>query len=234
MNYTSGVFTCKDNCASNVILFFKIRPFHFLAFYLFQVAADLYKIHVETFSAANMTVLLEVFSLVSSHAHELNSETILQKKLEKVCSILELTAPPIVHFENESYKNFLNFLQNSLVDNPSLSKKMNIEAKLVAVCEDILQIYLKCTELQSSEQKPVLHWILPLGTAKKEELATRTFLAVSASQALSGLEKASFRRHVSQLFPLLVDLVKSEHTSGEVQHVLSNIFQSCIGPIIME
>lgn len=198
----------------------------------------MYKIHLETLSAANIAVLLEVFSLISSHAHQLNSETILQKKLEKVCSILELTAPPIVHFENESYKNYLNFLQNALLDNPSLSEEMNIKAQLVAVCENILQIYLKCTELQSAEKKPtgqpVLHWILPLGTAKKEELATRTFLAVSALQALSGLEKASFRSHVSQLFPLLVDLVKSEHTSGEVQHVLSNIFQSCIGPIIIE
>lgn len=198
----------------------------------------MYKIHLETLSAANIAVLLEVFSLIASHAHQLNSETILQKKLEKVCSILELTAPPVVHFENESYKNYLNFLQNALVDNPSLSEEMNIKAQLVAVCENILQIYLNCTELQSAEKKPtgqpVLRWILPLGTAKKEELATRTFLAVSALQALSGLEKASFRRHVSQLFPLLVDLVKSEHTSGEVQHVLSNIFQSCIGPIIIE
>ncbi|KAL6211075.1 hypothetical protein ACLB2K_016303 [Fragaria x ananassa] len=223
-----------DNLQTASYVVLRVKSHVAMQLLILQVAADLYKIHLETFSAANMTVLLEVFSLVASHAHELNSETILQKKLEKVCSILELTAPPIVHFENESHKNFLNFLQNSLVDNPSLSKKMNIEAKLVAVCEDILQIYLKCTELQSSEQKPVLHWILPLGTAKKEELATRTFLAVSALQALNGLEKASFRRHVSQLFPLLVDLVKSEHTSGEVQHVLSNIFQSCIGPIIRE
>ena len=167
-------------------------------------------------SAANIAALLEVFSHVASHAHQLNSETVVQKKLEKLCSLLELAAPPVVHFENESYKNYLNFLQNSLVDNPSLSKEMNIEAQLVAVCEKILQIYLNCTEYQSGEQKhtgqPVLHWILPLGTAKKEELATRTFLAVSALKALSGLEKVSFRRYVSQLFPMFVDLVTSEHT----------------------
>ncbi|KAM5562823.1 brefeldin A-inhibited guanine nucleotide-exchange protein 1 [Rosa sericea] len=227
-----------DNLQTASYVVSRIKSHVSMQLLILQVAADLYKINLETLSAANIAVLLEVFSLVALHAHQLNSETILQKKLEKVCSILELTAPPIVHFENESYKNYLNFLQNALVDNPSLSKEMNIEAKLVAVCENILQIYLKCTELQSSEPKPtgqpVLHWILPLGTAKKEELATRTFLAVSALQALSGLEKVSFRRHVSQLFPLLVDLVKSEHTSGEVQHVLSNIFQSCIGAIIME
>ncbi|XP_050365272.1 brefeldin A-inhibited guanine nucleotide-exchange protein 1 isoform X1 [Argentina anserina] len=223
-----------DNLQTASYVVSRVKSHVAMQLLILQVAADLYKIHLVNLSVANMAVLTDVFSLVASHAHQLNSETILQKKLEKVCSILELTAPPIVHFENESFKNYLNFLQNALVDNLSLSKDMNIEATLVAVCENILQIYLKCTELQSSEQKPVLHWILPLGTAKKEELATRTFLAVSALQALSGLERASFRRHVSQLFPLLVGLVTSEHTSGEVQRALSNIFQSCIGPVIME
>ncbi|KAM1458086.1 hypothetical protein ACFX13_036044 [Malus domestica] len=205
---------------------------------IIQVATDLYKLHLGSFSVGNISILLEIFSLIASHAHQLNSETILHKKLQKVCSVLELTAPPLVHFENDSYKNYLSFLQNTLVDSPSLSEEMNIEAQLVGVCENIFQIYLNCTELHSAEQRPadepVLHWILPLGTAKKEELATRSDLAVSALQVLNSLEKVSFRRHISRLFPLLVDLVRSEHASGEVQLVLSNIFQSCIGPIVMQ
>ncbi|TQE13845.1 hypothetical protein C1H46_000476 [Malus baccata] len=205
---------------------------------IIQVATDLYKLHLGSFSVGNISILLEIFSLIASHAHQLNSETILHKKLQKVCSVLELTAPPLVHFENDSYKNYLSFLQNTLVDSPSLSEEMNIEAQLVGACENIFQIYLNCTELRSAEQRPadepVLHWILPLGTAKKEELATRSDLAVSALQVLNSLEKVSFRRHISRLFPLLVDLVRSEHASGEVQLVLSNIFQSCIGPIVMQ
>lgn len=194
--------------------------------------------HLQSLSAANTSILLELFSSIASHAHQLSSETILQKKLQKVCTILELTAPPMVHFENESYQNFLNFLQTLLVDSPLLCKEIDIEGQLVAVCEKILQIYLNCTGSPSAQKKQanqhVVHWILPLGCAKKEELAARSSLVVTALQVLSGLERSSFRRYVSQFFPLLVDLVKSEHSSGEVQGVLSSMFQSCIGPIVME
>ncbi|KAM1764560.1 hypothetical protein EV2_003811 [Malus domestica] len=227
-----------DNLQTASYLVSRMKSHIAMQLLIIQVATDLYKLHLESLSVGNISILLEIFSLIASHAHQLNSETILHKKLQKVCSVLELTSPPLVHFENDSYKNYLSFLQNALVDNPSLSKEMNIEAKLVGVCESILQIYLKCTELHSAEQRPadqpVLHWILPLGTAKKEELAARTDIAVSALQVLNSLEKVSFRRHVSRLFPLLADLVRSEHTSGEVQLVLSNIFQSCIGPMVMQ
>lgn len=194
--------------------------------------------HPESLSVDNIVILQGIFSFISSHAHELNSEKILQKKLPIVCSILELSEPPLVHFENESYQNYLNFLQKLLADNPSMSEEMNIEAELVVVCQKILQIYLNCTGSHSAEQNSanlrVLHCNVPLGQAKKEELGARTSLVVSALWGLSGLDTESFRRYVSQLFPLLVDLVQSEHSSGQVQRVLSNVFQSCIGPIIME
>ncbi|XP_043712698.1 brefeldin A-inhibited guanine nucleotide-exchange protein 1-like isoform X2 [Telopea speciosissima] len=203
---------------------------------IIQVITELYKAHHQLLAAANITVLLEIFSSVTSHAHKLNSETILQVKLRKVCSILEISDPPIVHFENESYQSYLNFLHSILTDNPSLYERMNIEPQLVAVCEEILQKYLNCSGCQSKQtpgNQPVPCWRLPLGSAKKEELAARTPLTVLALQVLSGLERDSFRRCVTHFFPLLVDLVQSEHSSGEVLHVLSHMFQSCIGPIIM-
>ncbi|KAA8546194.1 hypothetical protein F0562_020912 [Nyssa sinensis] len=205
---------------------------------IIQVMTDLYKMHPQSLSVCNVTILLEIFSSVASHAHQLNSETILQLKLQRACSILEISEPPMVHFENESYQNYLSFLHDLLLNNPSLSEEINVEAQLVSVCEKVLQIYLECAGSGSVEQKvankPVLHWILPLGSAKKEELAARTSLVVLALRFLSGLESDSFRTHVSQLFPFLVDLVRSEHSSGEVQRVLSYMFQSCIGPIIMK
>ena len=193
--------------------------------------------HVQSLSVSNTSIVIEILSSIASHAHQLNSETLLQKKLQRVCSILELTPPPMVHFENESHQNLLNFLQNLLADSLSICNEIDVEAELITVCKKILQIYLNCTGSLSSQQRPldhpVTHWILPLGTAKKEELAARSSLVVSALRVLSGLERDSFKRYVSQFFPLLVDLVRSEHSSGEVQHVLSAMFQSCIGPIIM-
>lgn len=205
---------------------------------IIQVITDLYKIHQESLSAMNIKVLTEIFSSIASHAHQLTSEKILQIKLQKVCSILELSDPPMVHFENESYQNYLNFLQNLLSDHPSLSAEMNIEPELVSVCKQILEIYLNCGDSLSVQlepvNQPVVLWKLPFGSARKEELAARASLVVSALCALKDMERSSFRRYISQFFPLLVDLVRSEHSSGEVQRILSNMFESCIGPIVME
>lgn len=143
----------------------------------------------------------------------------------------------MVHFENESYQNYLNFLYDLFMNKPSLSTGKNVEGELVSVCVRVLHMYLDCAGLKCMTQKvvskPMVHWVLPLGSAKKEELAARTPLVLSVLQILASLERDSFRKHISQLFPPLVDLVRSEHSSREVQRVLSNIFQSCIGPMIM-
>ncbi|KAM7258168.1 hypothetical protein ACFE04_013909 [Oxalis oulophora] len=173
-----------------------------------QVATDLCKMHPRHLSATNLSVILEIFSTVASHAHQLNSDMILQKKLQKVCSILELSDPALVHFENESYENYLSFLQDLLLDKQYQDDEMNVEQQLVIVCETILQIYLKCTNTQSGAQKtakqPKVHWILPLGSAKKEELAARTALLILALRALGGLDKNSFKRSLPPSIPSLL------------------------------
>ncbi|XP_057805875.1 brefeldin A-inhibited guanine nucleotide-exchange protein 1 [Salvia miltiorrhiza] len=197
-----------------------------------QVVTDIYKIHWKSLSA-NIVTILEIFTSISSHSHELNSQTTFLLKLDKACSMLEISGPPLVHFENESYKNYLNFLHDLIVNSPSLSEEKNIEGELVSVCKKVLQIYLECSGFEYvSQNKPRANCILPLGSAKKEELAARTPLVLSVMRILGSLERDSFRRHASQLFPLLVDLVRSEHSSMEVQRVLSSIFQSCIGPLV--
>ncbi|KAF5745827.1 brefeldin A-inhibited guanine nucleotide-exchange protein 1 [Tripterygium wilfordii] len=202
---------------------------------IMQVVSDLYKRELQFLSAANVSVLVDIFSSIVRHANELNSETLVLKKLQRACSILELSEPPTVHFENESLQNYLDFLQDLLVDNGSISKEINVELQLVTLCEKILQMYMKCTGSgpQKPVDQPVVHWILPLGSARKEELAGQTCLLVSALRVLSNMERDSFKRYAPQLFPLLVDLVGSEHSSGEVLRVLSNVFHLCIGPLII-
>lgn len=200
---------------------------------IIQVTADLYKANHHYFSAANIKVVLDIFSSIASHAHQLNSEAILQLKLRRACSILELSDPPMVHFENESYQNYLNFLLSLIAHDSFVSKDANVDQQFVTTCERVLQRYLNCASGHLNQDAgPVVHWALPLGSAKKEELAARTPLVLLALRALSGLERNSFRGHVSRFFPLLVDLVRSEHSSCEVQQVLSNVFLSCIGPVI--
>ncbi|KAE8698513.1 Brefeldin A-inhibited guanine nucleotide-exchange protein 1 [Hibiscus syriacus] len=173
------------------------------------------------------------------HAQQLNSETTLRKKLRVACSILELTDPPTVLFENKAYKNYLHFLQDSLKNNPSVSAEMNLESQLVAVCEKILQTYLNHADHNYMQRKseaklPVTHWSVPLALGKKEELAARSCLLVLALKALSSLGRDPLRNHMANRYHLLVDLVRIEHSSGEVKSALTNIFQLGIGPIIMQ
>lgn len=104
------------------------------------------------------------------------------------------------------------------------------------VSEKILRKYLKCAGRErsndSSGRDPALRWKLPLGTAKKEELSARTSLVLHVMQLLGGLERDCFRRNLPLFFPLLTNLIRCEHSSGEVQLALYDIFQSSIGPII--
>ncbi|KAM7479529.1 hypothetical protein LguiA_027742 [Lonicera macranthoides] len=210
---------------------------------IIQVITDLYRMHHQSLYASNVAILVDILSSVASHAHQLDAEKTLQMKLQRACSSLDISDPPMVHFENESYQGYLNFLHDVLINNPFVAEEMKLEPQLVSVCEEALKIYLDCAMSESDEQEAgsnnnsspaVVHWILPLGSAKKEELGARTCLVVSALRVLSGLGKDAFRSYVSRLFPMLVDLVRSEHSSGEVQLLLSNMFQSCIGPIIMK
>lgn len=151
-----------------------------------------------------------------------------------MCSNLELTMPPFVKFENDSHRIYLRLLQDILGDNPSMSKELNLDPELVALCEKLLQIYLDfiAGQLKQKNDKPVQE-IVPWALARKEELATRSKLVVLALQALNGLGRDSFKEHAARVFPLLVNLIRIEHSSREVQFILSKVFQSCIGPIVI-
>lgn len=225
----------SDNLQTAGYVISRVKSHIAVQLLVIKVVADLYKAHYRSLCAAHISILLEICSSISAHAHQLNSEAKFKKKLNKTSSVLELSDPPMVNFEIESHQIYLSLLQSLLLENPNLADEMNIEAQLVAVCQKILEIYVTCagTQLQKRATQPTVHWVLPLGSAKKEELATRTSLTVSALQALSELERDSFRRYVSQFFPLLTDLVRSEHSSREVQVVLSKMFQSCIGSVLM-
>ncbi|XP_044507637.1 brefeldin A-inhibited guanine nucleotide-exchange protein 1-like isoform X2 [Mangifera indica] len=198
-----------DKLQTGAYVVSKIKSHVAVQLLFLQVASDLSKICIQFLSAASIEILIDIFSTVASHAHQLNSEKILLKKLQRVCSVLELSDAPTVHFENESYQNYLKFLLDLHRNSPYT------------------------TEPKPGKQQLVIHCILPLDSEKKEELAAKTPLALSALRTLSGLERDSFRRYVSNFFPLLVDLMQSEHSSREVQHVLGIILKSCIGPIIM-
>ncbi|KAL6603004.1 hypothetical protein ACP70R_043365 [Stipagrostis hirtigluma subsp. patula] len=196
-----------------------------------QSIIKLYEEHRKQFNNEHISILLEMVSAIATHSSEVSSESSLHMKFHKACSLLEVSEPAIVHFENESYQSYLKLLQALQDDYPSLSKEMNIESQTLHACEKILRIYLKCAN-EASHRDPSLHCSVPLSAAKKEELAARTSLVLQVMKLLGNLGRNSFSGILPCFFPLLVDLIRCEHSSGEVQHALYNIFQSRIGSMI--
>jgi brefeldin A-inhibited guanine nucleotide-exchange protein len=178
--------------------------------------------------------MLEMLSAVASHASQVNSESNLLIKLHKACSLLDVSELAAIHFENESYQSYLKLLQALFHDNPSLSENINVESRIMLVCENILRMYLTCAGHEPSNasgRDPALHQV-PLDTAKKEELEARTSLLLHVMQLLGGLDKNCFKRNLSFFFPLLANLIRCEHSSRKVHLALYDIFKSSVGPII--
>ncbi|KAI4375753.1 hypothetical protein MLD38_013580 [Melastoma candidum] len=207
---------------------------------ILQVVTNLYSSHPKSLCNGNVSTIIKIFSLVTSHARKLGSESVLLKKIQKASSVLDISEPPVVHFENESYQSLLSFLHYLLNNQPDSCGEFAVESHLVSVCVEVLQTYLDCARdppaaLSKSGSRPVAaRWVLPISSAKKEELSARTSLVVSSLRTLTGLERESFRRYVTRFFPLLVELVRREHSSREVQLVLTQMFQSYLGPIVLE
>lgn len=194
--------------------------------------------HREQLSVANTMVLVESLHSIGSHAHRINSDHALRSKLQELGTISQMPDPPLLRLESESYQASLNLLQNLIVDKSIHNKEVEIEVRLVELCEEVLLVYLETAstgalpESHSEQSKP--HWIIPLGSAKRRELASRAPLVVASLQAISGLKDSSFERSLSRFFPLMANLISCEHGSGEVQLALSDMLSSWVGPILLK
>ncbi|CAE6158068.1 unnamed protein product [Arabidopsis arenosa] len=197
-----------------------------------EVVSDLYRKNQFSLSASHVDILADIFSCIASHAQQLNTDTVLRRKFKRACSVQNLTEPQLLNFENEAYKSYMMFLQDMVTCNPNVSKELDLESRLVTECAKVVKIYLKCTDPQQQQQRKPVLWVLPMESDRVEEATARTSLLVSSLEALCSLEAESLKRHVSSFFPLLVDLVRTEHCSPQVPYVLSNVLKSCIGPIL--
>lgn len=205
---------------------------------LIQAMMEVYNMHRGQLSEANTMVLVETLHSIGAHAHSINSDHALRSKLQELGTMTQMPDPPLLRLESESYQASLNLLQNLIVDRSIHNKEVEVEARLVEFCEEVLHVYLETAssgalpESHSQQSKP--HWVIPLGSARRRELASRAPLVVSTLQAISGLKDSSFERSLSRFFPLLANLVSCEHGSGEVQLALSDMLSSWVGPILLQ
>jgi brefeldin A-inhibited guanine nucleotide-exchange protein len=197
---------------------------------------EIYNIYRTQLSAKAMLVLFDAMRNVASHAHKINSNTILRSKLQEFGSMTQMQDPPLLRLENESYQICITFLQNLVVDKPPSYEEVEVETHLVQLCQEVLGFYIEVagsgqvSESSHGRQQP---WLIPLGSGKRRELAARAPLIVTTLQTISNLGDSSFEKNLVHFFPLLSSLISCEHGSTEVQVALSDMLSLSVGPLLL-
>ncbi|CAL9114035.1 unnamed protein product [Musa acuminata var. zebrina] len=203
---------------------------------LIQAVMEIHNIYKAQISAKNTLILFEALHVVACHAHKVNSDTDLRSKLQELGSMTQMQDPPLLRLENESYHSCLVLLQNIVTDRHRNSN-LEVEASLVDLCNEVLEVYIRTATGQSGEAstgaQPISHWLIPVGSAKRRELAARAPVVVSTLQAISGLGDTSLEKNLARFFPLLAGLISCEHGSSEVQLALSDMLSTCVGPVLL-
>ncbi|GER31255.1 brefeldin A-inhibited guanine nucleotide-exchange protein [Striga asiatica] len=202
---------------------------------LIQAIMEIYSMYRPHLSVQNTLILFEGVHDVASHAHKTNSNTTLRLKLQELGPMTQMQDPPVLRLENESYQICLTFLQNLILDQPpNHHDESQVESYLVDLCLEVLQFYIEAASSpDSSDGRARAHWNVPLGSARRRELASRAPLVISTLQAISSLGETWFERSLPGFFPLLASLISCEHGSAEVQLALSDMLSSTVGPVLL-
>ncbi|CAL9776513.1 unnamed protein product [Musa acuminata subsp. burmannicoides] len=203
---------------------------------LIQAVMEIHNMYKAQISAKNTLILFEALHVVACHAHKVNSDTDLRSKLQELGSMTQMQDPPLLRLENESYHSCLILLQNIVTDRHRNSN-LDAEGSLVDLCNEVLEVYIRTATGQSGEAstgaQPISHWLIPVGSAKRRELAARAPVVVSTLQAISGLGDTSLEKNLARFFPLLAGLISCEHGSSEVQLALSDMLSTRVGPVLL-
>ncbi|KAL0425870.1 UNVERIFIED_CONTAM: Brefeldin A-inhibited guanine nucleotide-exchange protein 2 [Sesamum radiatum] len=131
----------------------------------------------------------------------------------------------------------LLLIQNLVLDRPPSYDESEVESYLVNLCQEVLQFYIDVAYTgqipDSSSVDGRSHWIIPVGSGRRRELAARAPLIVATLQAICSLGDSSFEKNLSSFLPLLSTLISCEHGSNEVQVALSDMLNSSVGPVLL-
>ncbi|KAI3498366.1 hypothetical protein L1887_34139 [Cichorium endivia] len=202
---------------------------------LIQAIIEIYNMYRPQLSTNNTLVLYEAVHKVANHAHNINTDITLRSKLQDLASITQMQDPPLLRLEIESYQTALTFLQNLAIDQPPFYHESKAESLLISLCQEVLNFYIEIARLtESTATRPNrAHWLIPLGSGKKRELAVRAPLIVTTLQGICSLGDLSFEKNLCLFFPLISSLISCEHGSSEVQLALSEMLRSSVGPVLL-
>ncbi|CAI5476702.1 unnamed protein product, partial [Closterium sp. Yama58-4] len=210
---------------------------------LVQAMTEIFSMHGSALSAPHTLILLDSLHRVGTHAHAINSDRLLRSRLQALHLATQMPDPPLLRLESEALHAYLSLLQRLPREKAQLAKEVDVELRLVILCEEVLRVYVGTSQgklaLMTEDPRgadapplPPIPLAVPLGSARRRELVARAPLVVATLQAVTALKDAAFKKHLARFFPLLADLVSSEHGSPEIQVALSKMFSSRIGPIV--
>ncbi|KAK7256643.1 hypothetical protein RIF29_30097 [Crotalaria pallida] len=203
---------------------------------LIQAMMEIYNMYRSHLSAKTMLVLFEALHDVALHANKINSNIILRSKLLEFGPMTQMQDPPLLRLENESYQICLTFLQNLVEDKPASYDEAEVEAHLVRLCHEVLEFYIEVAgsgQVSESSRGRHQHWLIPLGSGKRRELAARAPLVVATLHAICNLGDISFEKNLTHFFPLISSLISCEHGSTEIQVALSDMLSLSVGSVLL-
>eukprot|EP00850_Spirogloea_muscicola_P010395 SM000061S19222 [mRNA] locus=s61:207593:216818:+ [translate_table: standard] len=231
---------------------------------LVQAMTEVYELHGTRLSVEHTLLLLDTLQSVAAHAHAVNGNLPLRRALSTLQAATQMPDPPLLRLESEAFHAYLTLLQRLPLEKPDLAAQVDVELRLVKLCSEVLAVYVQTAttgssaaherqhEFQMEAREPsatspesqqdgmlqrrraVVRWFVPLSSARRRELVDRAPLVVATLRALEGLGEPALRSHLKRFFPVLAELVSCEHGSPTVQSVLSSMFASRIGPILLE
>ncbi|KAJ0717351.1 putative Sec7 domain, armadillo-like helical, sec7 domain superfamily protein [Helianthus annuus] len=194
---------------------------------LIQAVTEIQNMYKPQLSVNNTMILLDAVHDMANHAHKINADMSLRSNLQDLGPMTQMQDPPLLRLENESYQMCFTLLHN-------LETDKQVEAYLVDLCHEVLKSYVEIAHVvpMSSNSNNQPHWLIPLGSGKKRELASRGPVVVATLQAIRSLGDSSFEKNLARFFPLFSSLIRCEHGSYEVQVALSEMLSSSVGPIL--
>ncbi|KAL8238447.1 hypothetical protein R6Q59_015014 [Mikania micrantha] len=199
---------------------------------LIQAITEIQNMYRPQLSVKNTMILLDAVHGMANHAHKINTDVTLRSNLQDLGPMTQMQDPPLLRLENESYQICLTLLQNLATDKPPLYEESHVEAYLIDLCHQVLKSYVEVAHATHISPNNQPHWLIPLGSGKKRELASRGPVIVATLQAICSLGDSSFEKNLARFFPLFSSLIRCEHGSHEVQVVLSEMLNSLVGPIL--
>ncbi|CAI5972187.1 unnamed protein product [Closterium sp. NIES-64] len=184
---------------------------------LVQAMTEIFSMHGAALSAPHTLILLDSLHRVGTHAHAINSDRLLRSRLQALHLATQMPDPPLLRLESEALHAYLSLLQRLPREKAQLAKEVDVELRLVILCEEVLRVYVGTSQgklaLMTEDPRgadapplPPIPLAVPLGSARRRELVARAPLVVATLQAVTALKDAAFKKHLARFFPLLADL----------------------------